>query len=181
MLQIIRNHTVAHGKIDEPLYDVSVNELYAFISLQLACGILVGKNTSISDLWNKQWGLPIFSKKMARDRSKSIMQHMRFDTRGTRRQHLLHDKFCLISQTWDAFITNCQRCYVPNCYLTIDEQLFPCKSHCSFMQYIASKPDKLGIKFWLLVDVKNKYFFNTLSWEKIPHGQPVLQCLKMCA
>ena len=64
MLQTIRNHTVAHRKIDEPLYDASVNELYAFIGLQLACGILVGKNTSISDLWNKQWGPPIFSKTM---------------------------------------------------------------------------------------------------------------------
>ena len=47
MLQTIRNHTVAHGKIDEPLYEASVNELYAFISLQLAHGILVGKSTSI--------------------------------------------------------------------------------------------------------------------------------------
>ena len=70
MLQTIRNHTVAHGKIDEPLYDVSVNKLYAFIGLQLAHGIVVGKNTSISDLWNKQWGLPIFSKTMAGDRFK---------------------------------------------------------------------------------------------------------------
>ena len=43
MLQTIRNHTVARGKIDEPVYDVSVNELCAFIGLQLARGIFVGK------------------------------------------------------------------------------------------------------------------------------------------
>ena len=48
--------------------------------------------------------------------------------------------------------------------MTIDEQLFPCKSRCPFTQYIASKPDEFGIKFWLLVDVKNKYLFNVLPY-----------------
>ena len=37
---------------------------------------------------------------------------------------------------------------------------FPTKSRCRFTQYIASKPDKYGIKFFLLVDVVSKYLCN---------------------
>ena len=24
------------------------------------------------------------------------------------------DKFCLVSEIWNAFVDNCQKCYVPN-------------------------------------------------------------------
>ena len=37
---------------------------------------------------------------------------------------------------------------------------FLSKARCPFTQYIPSKPDKFGIKFWLLVDVSSKYLCN---------------------
>ena len=78
----------------------------------------------------------------------------------SRRQRRETDKFCLISQVWNCFIENCKECYVPNFDLTIDEQLFPCKTRCPFIQYMANKPDKFGIKFWLLTDAQSKYLCN---------------------
>ena len=59
-----------------------------------------------------------------------------------------------------VLIENCKKCNVPNCDLTIDEQLFPCKTRCSFIQYMANNPDKFGIKFWLLTDAQSKYLCN---------------------
>lgn len=44
--------------------------------------------------------------------------------------------------------------------IIIDEQLLPCKSRCRFIQYMANKPDKFGIKFWLAPDVNPKYVLN---------------------
>ena len=41
--------------------------------------------------------------------------------------------------------------------MTIDEHLFPTKAGCKFIQYMAQKPDKFGIKFWLAVDLSSKY------------------------
>lgn len=61
---------------------------------------------------------------------------------------------------WNIFIENCKMAYTPNQNLTVDEQLLPCKARCKFIQYIASKPDKFGLKFWLLVDAESKYMFN---------------------
>ena len=46
----------------------------------------------------------------------------------------------------------------------MDEQLLPCKARCKFIQYIANKPDKFGLKFWLAVDVENKYLFNDFPY-----------------
>ena len=44
--------------------------------------------------------------------------------------------------------------------LTVDEQLFPTKVRCKFTQYIPSKPDKFGIKFWIASDTNSKYIIN---------------------
>ena len=49
---------------------------------------------------------------------------------------------------------------MPNFDLTIGEQLFPCKTRCPFIQYMANKPDKFGIKFWLLSDAQTQYLCN---------------------
>ena len=77
-----------------------------------------------------------------------------------RSQRLLTDKFAHISEIWNKFIENCKACYRPGDNITIDEQLFPTKARCPFTQYIASKPDKFGIKFWLATDTSSKYLVN---------------------
>ena len=48
----------------------------------------------------------------------------------------------------------------PNVNITVDEQLLPCKAQRKFIQYMANKQDKFGIKFWMGVDVETKYLFN---------------------
>ena len=41
--------------------------------------------------------------------------------------------------------------------MTVGEQLFPSKARCPFTQYMASKPDEFGQKYWLAVDKESKY------------------------
>ena len=57
---------------------------------------------------------------------------------------------------WNCFIENSKKCNVPNFDLIIDE-LFPCKTRYPFIPYMTNKPDKFGIKFWLLADAQSKY------------------------
>jgi hypothetical protein len=52
------------------------------------------------------------------------------------------------------------KCYKPRQNTAIDEQLFPTKTRCHFVQYIANKPDKFGINSWLAADGKSKYLLN---------------------
>ena len=42
----------------------------------------------------------------------------------------------------------------------MDEQLFPSKCRCPFTQFMASKPDKYGQKYWLAVNKDCKYVVN---------------------
>ena len=49
---------------------------------------------------------------------------MRFDEKSRRRDRLRMDKFCHVSEIWNAFIENCQRCYIPDLNLTIDYSSF---------------------------------------------------------
>ncbi|KAL3976951.1 hypothetical protein ACER0C_009768 [Sarotherodon galilaeus] len=101
---------------------------------------------------------------MPRNRFQDIMQHLRFDDRSTRSDRAKTDKFAAISSVWGSFVTNCITCYNPGLHITVDEQLFPSKTRCCFLQYIASKPDKFGIKFWVACDLKSKYICNVLPY-----------------
>ena len=160
MLRSILKFTIKHGQADDASFSVDLRELEKFIGLQIARGVLVGKNTPIHQFWSREWGYPIFAYTMSRDRFKVLMKHLRFDNFSTRRERRQADKFCLISETWNDFIENCKRCYIPSFDLTIDEQLFPCKTRCPFIQCMPNKPDKFGMKFWLLVDASSKYLCN---------------------
>ena len=161
MIRSIQRHTNSHIQATEsPASPVTPDHLEQFIGLQIARGVLCASNTSVKALWDKQWGPPLFSNTMSRNLFECTMQNVRFDDRQRRRCRLREDRFCLVSEVWDSFVTNCQRCYIPSAELTIDEQLFPCKTRCPFTQYMASKPDKFGLKFWFLVDNNSKYLYN---------------------
>ena len=80
--------------------------------------------------------------------------------KSERRRNLEKDKFCLASSLWNPFIENCEKEFRPNANITLNKQQLPCKARCKFIQYMANKPDKFGIKFWMAVDVETKYLFN---------------------
>ncbi|XP_047661109.1 uncharacterized protein LOC125139768 [Tachysurus fulvidraco] len=85
------------------------------------------------------------------------MQHLRFDDKDTRAEQVKTDKFAAISDIWTRFNKNCAESFTPGEHMTIDEQLFPTKVRCPFSQYIATKPGKFGIKFWMATDLETKY------------------------
>ena len=80
--------------------------------------------------------------------------------KSSRSQRLQTDKFALFSEVWNHVIENFRTMYKPGAFITVDEQLFPSKARCPFTQYMASKPDKFGQKYWLAVDKQSKYLIN---------------------
>ena len=88
------------------------------------------------------------------------MNYLRFNKFSIRHERRQADKFCLIPETWNDFTENCKRCYLLSFDLITDEQLFPCKMRCPFIQYMSNKLNKFGMKFWLLVDASSKYLCN---------------------
>ncbi|XP_026059293.1 uncharacterized protein LOC113043955 [Carassius auratus] len=162
MLKHIRDCTVAeaHQHRGDSSWDLTVAELKAFIALLYIRGAQGAKNMDLGSLWSEKWGFPFFKETIARNRFREIMRFLRFDKKETRRVRLQDDRFALVSATWNKFIQNSIACYKPGADITIDEQLFPTKARCRFLQYMGNKPDKFGIKFWLAADVRSKYMLN---------------------
>ena len=141
------------GDVD---FVTSNKEILKLLGLIIARGV-IGKGLPLKDLWVKKWGPALFGKTMSRFRFLLLLKYLRFDDKNTRRRRLQDDKFALFSDMWNRFKTNCTRNYVPSGNLTVDGQLFPTKVRYRFIQFMQSKLDKFGIKFWLLVDVKSKF------------------------
>ena len=65
---------------------------------------------------------------------------------------------------WNRFIDNCISCYTSGGFFIVDKQLFPSKCRCPFTQFMASKPDKYGQKYWLALDKECKCAVNRFQY-----------------
>jgi len=162
ILRLIKHCTELEARkiLKDNSWSVSLEELDAFIAVLYARGAYGARTITLHDLWNKQWGPPFFSQTMSRNRFIEILRFLRFDEKATRHERKISDKFCLASELWNKFIENCIACYRPSENITVDEQLFPSKCRCPFTQYMSSKPDKYGVKYWLATDAKIRYILN---------------------
>ena len=150
--------------------------MYRFLAVLLARGV-VAKGFPINELWKKTWGPLIFTKIMTRNRFYEILKLIRFDDKTTRRRRLQGDRFALFSEFWFRFTHNSKWFFKPNAFLTIDEQLFPTKVRCRFLQFMPNKPDKFGIKFWLLVDCTSKYVVDGFPYLGKDDERPINETL----
>ena len=119
------------------------------------------KNHPVAFLWSKSYGIPIFGETMPRNKFTEIMKYLRLDDKPNRiRRGPGADKFAPIRDVFTTFISMGKSKYTCDFSLTVDEQLMPLKSRCSFITFLPNNPDKNGIKCWVLVDVKAKYVAN---------------------
>ncbi|XP_076837403.1 uncharacterized protein LOC143483243 [Brachyhypopomus gauderio] len=164
MLRTITHCTVHEAHRADQSWNLSVSELMAFIAVLFLQAILCPVG-AVADCWSKKYAVPAIKDTMSRDRYKEIMRYLRFDDKDTRAERVKSDRFAAISDIWQCFVRNCTLCYTPGQHInTVDEQLFPTKVRCPFLQYIATKPDKFGIKFWIAADLKTKYMCNALPY-----------------
>ena len=151
---------------------VTIDELEQYIGILYLKGVLMPKSTPVRALWSKKFAPPCFGAVMSKNRFYEITRFLRFDLKTTRSSRLASDKFALASQIWTPFTENCIRCYHPHEHVTVDEQLYPCKARCPFTQYISQKPDKFGIKFWLVADSTSKYMLNGFPYTGKDDSRP---------
>ena len=137
--------------------------LEAYLALEYARGIY-GKGHSNDFLWSKIYGRTIFKDTMSRFAYKEIRKFLRFDIKSTQSGRIQNDRFTHIRDIFDRFAMNCRKMYTPSFSLTIDEQLLHIKSRCPFVVYMPNKPDKFGIKFWMLAEVDSKYVVNIIPY-----------------
>lgn len=176
MLRHIHRSTIGYGRTVDPEFDIELADLESFIGLQYARGVY-GNTHSISFLWSQKFGCKLFSDTMSRNKFCLMKRFIRFDNRQARGERILLDKFTHIRDIFQAFAENCRKSFTPGMSVCIDEQLMPLKTRCKFITYMPNKPDKYGIKFWLLVDNTTKYVYNIIPYL----GKPEVVAAKALA
>ena len=114
-------------KTGDSTWNISLQNPNKIIGLVFVCGVIGARNLAVKSLWENSWKCSIFPRTMKKDRFLKVMRFLHFYLKVERRRNLLRDKF---------------------------EQLLLCKARCKFMQYMANKPDKIGLKFCSAIDVQ---------------------------
>lgn len=139
-------------------------EIRAFIGLLYISGALRLSNANIDELWSAKYGNGIFRATMSQQRFQFLALCLRFDDKLDRAARKSLDKFAPIREVWDIFVNNCKKYYTPFENCTIDEQLVGYRGNCPFRIYMASKPDKYGLKIMMLNDSKTYYMLNAIPY-----------------
>ena len=139
---------------------LDLQKLKAFTGIHYARGVYK-KGHPVAFFGAKNMEFRFFYETMARYLFLEILRFMRFDDKPNRVRHGPGaDKFAPIRDVFESFSSLCQSKYICDFSLTVDKQLMPCKSRCSFIRFLPNKPEKHGIKFWLLVDVSSNFISN---------------------
>lgn len=168
---IIR-YTNRHGASDRKWQDIDEIEFDAFVGLLILFGVTKGNHENLRDSWSDgPLSRPVFKATMSVNRFESILRHIRFDESDSRRSRRQTDSFAPFRDIWQKFVQNCKINFNPGVNMCIDEQLIPFRGRCSFRQYLPSKPDKYGLKVFMLVDCDTGYLYNGIPYTGgVPGG-----------
>lgn len=138
-----------------------VVEFKAFIGLLYLAGILKSNRQLLEEMWSEDgFGVERFRLVMSLKRFKFLIRCTRFDDPNTRKIRKLEDKLAAVRELLTMFVANCQKSYSLGQDVTVDEKTEGFRGRCAFKQYIPSKPYKIGLKFYALVDAKIYYTYN---------------------
>ena len=102
-------------------FSLTLSELKAFIALQYG-RVLYGKNHPVWFLYDREYGISIFSKMMLRDRFLKILKYLRFDYKPNRQNTGPRaDRFTLNREVFETLLSMCQTKYNCKFSLIIDE------------------------------------------------------------
>ena len=131
----IQNYTVAEAKRQgNNNFELSIEELKAFLGLCIIRGVIKGRDEPLCSFWENSYGRKILMKQWLETSFQQVLQYIRFDDNASRTQRRGSDKFAAIRELWENVMLNCQKAFFPQANVTIDEQLFPCRSRCPFIQ-----------------------------------------------
>lgn len=145
-------------------------EIKALIGVLIFSGAMKQGGVSYKEIYSKKFGHPFFRCVMSLKRMKFLLDHLRFDSKLTRAERRLVDKFAAFREIWQTFNINCEKYYAPSEYLTIDDTILDFNGNCPFK---VTKNGVTGLKVMSLCDARTFYFCggipyitdNVMQWE----------------
>ncbi|KAM9305546.1 piggyBac transposable element-derived protein 4-like [Gastrophryne carolinensis] len=146
---------------------VTKEDIWKFLGLILLTGV-VGKPLQ-KWYWttNKLLATPFFGTIMSECRFSLIMKNLHF-TNNEEFDEATHPapKLKKIWEVYQMILKNFQQSYVPDRDISIDESLMAYKGRLSWIQYIASKRARFGIKSYMLCESATGYIWNSVIYTE---------------
>ena len=118
----------------------NLSEVLALIGMIYMQALLGQGHQSTNAMFHEIFGNPVFSATMSRNRFKFLIAHISFDNHTTRSTRWQNDRFAPFRKIFEEFNKNCGKFQVPDNYLSLDETLYPTRTHISFKQFNPRKP-----------------------------------------
>ena len=145
----------SYAKTDGSWQDVTADEIKRLIALLIYFGLVrvggdVEKYWSVKTLYHGLWARAI----MSRNRFKALMALLHVVDPAAENPG---DKLRKVESFIDYFKSRCLTLYQPRQNVAIDERMVKSRHRSGIRQYIKDKPNKWGIKLWVLADSSNGY------------------------
>ena len=139
--------------------EITCIELQAFIGLLILVGVFRVHREPLSNLYCQDPNLsrPIFKATLPRERFKTILSFLRFDEHETRSTRIYIYRLAPVREVLESVNLAFQSSYTPNKFVTVDQHMCGFLGRCSFRQYMPMKPDRYGIKIYILAVSRNFY------------------------
>ena len=148
--------------------DVNWGDMMRFVGMIIGMGLV--QQQDLHDYWSKDELLetPFFCKAMPRNKFLLMLSffHLNNNHNNIPRGQAGHDPIFKIRPVYEHFRTKFQDVYYPGENIAIDEGMVAWRGHLSFRVYLSDKPDKFGVKLFMLCDSSNGY----CSRFEIYHG-----------
>ena len=138
--------------------DTSVDEIKAFVALQIAMGLC--NKPAISDYWNTYWLTTTnFGDVMPRNRFELLQTFLHFNDVANQvsKGQDGYEPLFKIQPLLDICNPLYEKLYQPKKCLSIDESMIKFKGRIFFRQYLPNKPTKWGIKAFVLCESESGY------------------------
>jgi hypothetical protein len=147
------------AKPDPSWYETTVDEMRAFIALNIYFGIKVLPETRMYWSSDPLIGVPEVQKVMSRNRFEKVRQYLHLNNRENMlpRVHENYDKLFKVRPFMEAIAKTFNDEYNPSQNVSIDEGMIKYKGRLSFKQYMPMKPVKRGINIWVRADASNGF------------------------
>ena len=141
---------------------LTMKEFDNYLAIIIVMGVNHDTKISVQDLWKTEsfFFTPKYSRFMSRNRFQAILSCLRFDDSKTRDVRKESNRLAAISEVTELFRTACVSNFNTSENVTIDERIVPFTGNCRFRVYVKNKPDKYGIKIWVMSCSESFYMKN---------------------
>ena len=139
--------------------EVTISEMWKLLSLLFLTGII--KKPTLSSYWSTDplLATPFFSSFMSRDRFYSILRYFHFNNNATRPEDCT-DRLYKVRPVYGMLIEKFKTVYTPGEHLPLDKGMLKWCGRLLFKVYNPQKPEKYGMKAYMLREAKSGYLCN---------------------